>query len=90
MPVSATAAVCSEPGSQFLDGLAPFERQAILEASTPRRIRANSVITNQGYPADHRFMLTRGLTRYFVITEQGKSRVVFAGDSGSKSTIVVR
>ena len=72
MPALATAAVYSEPRSQFLDGLAPFERQAILGAATPRRIRAHSVITNQGHPADHLFMLTRGLTRYFVITEQGR------------------
>jgi hypothetical protein len=80
MPASATAAVYSEPRSQFLDGLAPFERQAILGAATPRRIRANSVITNQGHPADHLFMLTRGLTRHFVITEQGKFQWLGPGD----------
>jgi len=72
MNASASAAVYSESRSQFLDGLAPFERQAILGAARPRRFHANSVITNQGHPADYLFMLTRGLTRYFVMTEQGR------------------
>jgi CRP/FNR family transcriptional regulator, nitrogen oxide reductase regulator len=30
------------------------------------------VITNQGHPADHLFLLTKGLARYFTITETGR------------------
>jgi CRP/FNR family transcriptional regulator, nitrogen oxide reductase regulator len=72
MPSSAIAVVYSEPRSHFLDGLAPPIRKAILGATTQRRFRANSVITNQGHPADHLFLLTKGLARFFFVTEEGK------------------
>ncbi|MGB7463449.1 MAG: Crp/Fnr family transcriptional regulator, partial [Candidatus Acidiferrum sp.] len=58
--------------SQFLDGLTPTDRNTILAAAARRRFFANSVITNQGHPADHLFLLTKGLVRYFFVTEEGK------------------
>jgi CRP/FNR family transcriptional regulator, nitrogen oxide reductase regulator len=72
MPASGIAAVPSHLRSHFFDGLAPPVRQTILGAATPRRFHANSVITNQGHPADHLFLLTKGLARYFTITETGR------------------
>jgi CRP-like cAMP-binding protein len=66
------AAVSQGPRSQFLDGLTPPDRKTIVAAATPRRFFANSVITNQGHPADHLFLLTKGLVRYFFVTEEGK------------------
>jgi CRP-like cAMP-binding protein len=72
MPVSRIAAVSVGLSSQFLEGLAPTDRKTILAAATPRRFFANSVITNQGHPADHLFLLTKGLVRYFFVTEEGK------------------
>ena len=72
MPASRIAGVSSELRSLFLDGLAPPERKKVLSAATPRRYAANSEITNEGHPADHLFLVTRGLTRYFVITEKGR------------------
>jgi CRP-like cAMP-binding protein len=72
MPALGIVAVSSELRSLFLEGLAPLERKAILGAAAKRRFRANSVVTNQGHPADHLFLLTRGLTRYFIITEEGR------------------
>jgi CRP-like cAMP-binding protein len=56
----------------FLDGLAPPERKTILGAATQRQFRANSVTTNEGHPADHLFLLTKGIVRYFIITDEGK------------------
>jgi CRP-like cAMP-binding protein len=72
MPASGIAAVPSDLRSHFFDGLAPPVRQTILGAATPRRFDARSVITNQGHPADHLFLLTKGLARYFTITETGR------------------
>jgi CRP/FNR family transcriptional regulator, nitrogen oxide reductase regulator len=72
MPASDIAAVSLELRVQFLDGLAPPARKKILGAATQRRFRANSVVTNHGHPADHLFLLTKGLVRYFIITEEGR------------------
>ena len=72
MTASRFAAVSLGPRSQFLDGLTPTDRKTILAAATQRRFFANSVITNQGHPADHLFLLTKGLVRYFFVTEAGK------------------
>ncbi len=72
MPASRIAAVNLVPSSQFLVGLTPTDRKTILVAATQRRFFANSVITNQGHPADHLFLLTAGLVRYFFVTEEGR------------------
>jgi CRP-like cAMP-binding protein len=72
MPASGIAIVSNELRSHFLDGLAPSARERILGAATQRRFRANSVVTNHGHLADHLFLLTEGLVRYFVITEEGR------------------
>jgi hypothetical protein len=66
MPAAAIAAVSVNPGSQFLVGLSPTNCRTILAAATQRRFFTNSVITNQGDPADHLFLLTKGLVRYFL------------------------
>jgi len=72
MPGSGIASVSVELKSQFLDGLTPADRKTILAAAAQRRFVANSVITNQGHPADHFFLLTEGLARYFFVTGEGK------------------
>jgi CRP-like cAMP-binding protein len=72
MPATAIATVSSELRSQFLEGLAPHEIKAILSAATQRRFASNSVATNQGHPADHLFLLTKGRARHFFVTEEGK------------------
>ena len=43
-----------------------------MRASTPRRFVANSIVTNQGDPADYFFLLTKGCARHFSITEDGR------------------
>ena len=57
--------------SRFLQGLAPFERAAILKAATPHRFPANSVVLDQGHPANHLFLVITGRARHFFITENG-------------------
>lgn len=72
MPATGIAAVPVSLRSQFLDGLVPVERKTILEAATQRRFTAHSVITNQGHTADHLFLLTKGLARFFFVTDEGR------------------
>ncbi|HXJ88152.1 MAG TPA: Crp/Fnr family transcriptional regulator [Candidatus Binatia bacterium] len=62
--------------SRFLDGLAKPERESILNAATERRFDANSVVTDQGQPADHLFLLTKGRGRFFFITEDGRKLIL--------------
>ena len=47
------------------------ERESILKAGTPRQILANSVVLNQGNPANNVFLLTTGRARHFFITQDG-------------------
>lgn len=72
MPGSGIVSVSVEFRSQFLDGLISADRNTILAAATQRRFLANSVITNQGHPANHLFLLRKGLARYFFVTREGK------------------
>jgi len=58
MTASGIATVHLDVRSHFLDGLTPSDYRTILAAATQRRLLANSVITNQGHPADHLFLLT--------------------------------
>ncbi len=72
MPASRIDRVFSGLSPQLLDGLTPTDCKTILAAATQRRFLPNSVITNQNHPADHLFLLTKGLVRYFFVTEAGK------------------
>ncbi len=62
--------------SRFLEGLAKPERESILAAATLQRFYANSAVTNQGQPADHLFLLTKGRARFFFITEEGQKLIL--------------
>lgn len=72
MPASGIAIVSSHLRSQFLEGLTLPDRKAVLTAATRRQFAAHSVVTNQGHPADHLFLLTKGQARQFYVTEEGK------------------
>jgi len=72
MPASGIAIAPSDLRSQLLDGLPPPDRKTILAAATHCRFAANSVVINQGHPADHLFLLGRGHARHFFITDEGQ------------------
>ena len=58
--------------SRFLLGLTKVEINSILAAATHRRYSANSVVANQGDPADYFFLLTKGCARLFYLTREGR------------------
>ena len=58
--------------SHFLDGLSPPACEEIVGGAAQRSFDANCVVTNQGHPADHLFLITKGLARLFVITDEGR------------------
>jgi CRP-like cAMP-binding protein len=72
MASSGIAAVSASWRSDFFDGLALQDRKRILAAAKLRRFATNSVITNQGHPADHLFLLTDGRARYFFDERGGR------------------
>lgn len=65
-------AACAKLRPQFLEGLTPSDLNTILSAATSRRFPAKSVIAEQGYPADHLFLLTSGRARFAFTTQDGK------------------
>ena len=71
MPASGIAAMQSGLKSRFFEGLAQRDLETIRAAATERRYHASSVITNQGNPGDHLFLLTSGHARYFYLTQDG-------------------
>jgi CRP-like cAMP-binding protein len=58
--------------SPFLEGFSSAELRVILAAAKHRRYPAQSVMTYQGNPAEHLFLVARGRARYFFITQEGK------------------
>jgi len=66
------AALSANFQSPLLDGFSSAELRVILAAAKQRRYPANSIITYQGTPADHLFLVMRGCARLFFLTQEGK------------------
>jgi CRP-like cAMP-binding protein len=71
MTLSAVAPITSL-SSPLLDGLLPREINSILGAATQRQLLNDTVVVNQGEPANRLFLLSRGRARYFFITAEGR------------------
>ena len=76
MPATGIAALPAGLKSRLLEGIAPRDLDVIWAAAKERRYLSNSVITNQGNPAEHLFLLTSGRARYFFITQEGKKSLL--------------
>lgn len=76
MPARKIAALPSGLKSRFLEELAPRDLEAVWAAATNRRYLANSIITNQGNPAENFFLLTSGRARHFFITQDGRKTLL--------------
>jgi CRP/FNR family transcriptional regulator, nitrogen oxide reductase regulator len=55
-----------------LEGLSKPDQNSILAAASYRRFSGQSVVANQGEPADQLFLLIKGCARYFFITPEGR------------------
>jgi CRP-like cAMP-binding protein len=66
------AAVVKKLKPLFLEDLAPAEVAEVVAAARHRHFLANSVITNQGHPASHIFMVLTGGARSFFFTQAGQ------------------
>ena len=69
MPLSNTPTLAADLGSKFLEGFSPLDLKVILAAARLRHFTSNSVIVNQGNPADCLFLLTKGRARFFFNTQ---------------------
>jgi CRP/FNR family transcriptional regulator, nitrogen oxide reductase regulator len=70
--------------SPLLAGLTESEVNAVLSAATHQVFPAKTVVTEEGDPADHFFVLVSGRARYFFLTQQGKKvilRCLVPGDT---------
>lgn len=72
MPALSLSTASAPLNSRFLQGLASPEYKTILAAARPRHYAANSVVVNQGHPADQLFLLTSGRARFFFNTYEGR------------------
>src|SRR5215471_7826154 len=71
--VSDIASVASDhPSSRIFEGLSRPARNAILATASTLRFSIDTVVTNQGEPADRFFLLVKGCARYFFITPDGR------------------
>jgi CRP/FNR family transcriptional regulator, nitrogen oxide reductase regulator len=76
MSLSKPAIATANLKSRFLEGLSPLDLNVILAAAKQRHFASNSVVVNQGNPADHLFLLTRGRARFFFNTQEGKKVIL--------------
>lgn len=58
--------------SPLLEGFSSAELRTILAGARQRCYPANAIITHQGTPADHLFLVARGCCRYFFLTHEGR------------------
>lgn len=82
MPGTGIATLPAGSKPRLFEGIGQHDLAAIRAAATERRFLANSVITNQGNPAEHLFLLTTGRARYFFITEEGQKTLLLWLPSG--------
>ena len=82
MTASELALFVKRLGPPFLQDLTPDEARTVLSAGRQQRFFANSVITNQGHPANHIFMILTGAARSFFLTQGGQKLHVYSYPPG--------
>jgi len=76
MTSAEAAAILASLKPRFLKGLGLGETTAILAAAKLKRFAADSVITNEGDPAKHVFLMLEGTARHYTASPQGEKIVV--------------
>lgn len=82
MTTSELAAFVKRLTPPFLQDVVPAELDVILSAARQQRFLANSVITNQGHPANYVYMVLTGAARSFFLTQTGQKLHVFSFPAG--------
>lgn len=73
----AIAPVCLIPSSRFVEGIPAPDLKVVLAEAKLRRFQANSVVVNQGDPAERLYMIVKGRARYFYTCEDGRKLLLF-------------
>ena len=73
----ALATVSSIPNSPFVEGIPGPDLKVVLGEAKLRRFQANSVVVNQGDPAERLFLIVKGRARYFYTSEEGRKLLLF-------------
>ncbi len=76
MPATGIATLAAGLKSRLFEGIAPRDLDVVCSVAREYRYLANSVITNQGNPAEHLVLLTSGRARYFFITQDGQKSLL--------------
>jgi len=71
------AATVQELKPRFFDGLTGAELKAVLECARMREYPTNSIVSHEGHPADHLFLLLSGRARFFTLTPVGDKVLLF-------------
>jgi len=62
---------------RFFDGLTTPELKAVLECARTREYSPGAVVSHEGHPADHCFLLLSGRARFFTLTPVGEKILLF-------------
>jgi CRP-like cAMP-binding protein len=62
---------------RFFAGLTASELKAVLESARLREYPANSIVSHEGHPADHLYLLMSGRARFFTLTPEGEKILLF-------------
>jgi len=71
-----TAAI-EELKPRFFEGLTAPELRAVLAGARTREYSATSIVSHEGHPADHLYLLLSGRARFFTLTPAGDRVLLF-------------
>ena len=67
----------AEINPRFFEGLTPPALKAILDCARLREYPSNSIVSHEGHPADHCYLLLSGRARFFTLTPEGEKILLF-------------
>ena len=77
MKQSEISATLEELKPRFLQGLTPPALKEVLASARVRQYPASTVVSHEGHPADHLFLLLSGRARFFTLTPSGDKTLLF-------------
>ena len=77
MKSSEITALVEKLAPRLFEGLTPLQMKEVLGCARWRQYPADAVVSHEGHPADHFFMLLSGRARFFTINPNGDKTVLF-------------